>query len=140
MKVGVISCNNLESFIYDEISQGIDISFESYYNDLLDQNLTDEQIEEQTDFYENDSSTILIGDWKKNNGRYEIDKNGTNGFSATYRENIICVEWSKTIKLCSHTSPCYVMANGTGLCGDLSTKGSLKSYSLPIDFFKNDND
>jgi hypothetical protein len=137
-KVGVISCNQLKSFIYDEINQGIDITFEEFYDDLLDQGLSEEEIEKNTDRYEKDNSTILIGDWKKVNKKYEIDKNGPNGFSATYNDNIICVEYSKDVKKRGLTSPCYVMADGSGPCGDLSLPGDFDTFSLPGDFFGED--
>lgn len=42
------------------------------------------------------------------------------------------VEWSRHTTPCHHTSPCYVMADGSGPCGDLDTPGdSVVAFALP---------
>lgn len=136
-RVGVISANSekLSDWIYEEITQGIDIHFEQYINELQNEGKTEDEIEKLTEFWENDSSTILIGDWiKDTKGNYSPDK--SKDFAASYHEGIICVEWSKKTKPCHHTSPCYVMANGDGPCGDLETEGnSVIAYDLPEDLY-----
>jgi hypothetical protein len=163
-RVGVISANSelLESFIYDEIDKGINISYESYMkeqeqeiragfmtdeeaDDNDDRSLTyrleqivEERLEEFADMYESDNDTILFGDaWKKEeDGSYTIDR--TKEFAATYGRdhNEICVEWSKNTRKCHYTSPCYVMADGSGPCGNLDRDGDeILAYDLPSDFY-----
>lgn len=85
------------------------------------------------------SGPYLIGDWRKNaEGLYEIDHNGSAGYAAQFNSgsmgDIVTVEWSKTTKRCHHTSPCFVMSDGSGPCGDLDTVGdSVVAYCLPDD-------
>jgi hypothetical protein len=139
-RVGIISANALDSSIYDEIDQGIDLTFEEFCQELKDQGIEidSEQWWIELESYENDSRIVLFGDWIKNGvGQYEPDKSGLKGYAASYNSDsgIICVEWSKTFKQCHHTSPCYVMANGDGPCGDLETDGdAVIAFDLPKDY------
>lgn len=137
IKVGVCNANNLNSFVFDDINGGIDLTFENYIAELESQDKTEEEIRELTEQYDNDNRVVLFGDWIKVNGKYEPDK--TKDFAAVYdnESNIITVEWSKHIKLCAETSPCYVMSDGSGRCGDLDSEGTtVTAYSLPIEYFK----
>ena len=143
-RVGIVSANSLASWIYDEIDQGIDIYFEEFLEELAERGLDPDSMEWQreVDRYENDSRVMLFGDWRLNpeTERYEIDRNGSKGFAAMFNSDSgnISVEFSKTLKRCMHTSPCYVMADGSGPCGDLDTEGdSVLAYSLPAEFFDN---
>jgi hypothetical protein len=139
IKVGIINANSdkLCEFIHDEINQGTDIIYEEFLDDLEQQGISEEEIERQCDNYRNDHVVILFGDaWVKVNGRYEIDR--TKEFAATYNNdsNVIAVEWSKYTRNCAGTSPCYVMADGSGRCGDLDTDGETETaYDLPPDFY-----
>ena len=61
---------------------------------------------------------------------------GPNGYAATYSGGNFCVEWSKHTRKCNNTSPCYVMANGDGPCGDLDTKGDVVlAYDFPPEYY-----
>jgi|ERR1035437_10263758 hypothetical protein len=144
-RVGVISQNSVCSDLLDDIiREGINLSYESYLEDIRadcvregkTEEETEEAIEEASQCYESDSDMYLFGDWLKNeSGQYEIDRNGKEGYALTYGGmGNLCIEWSKTVKPCHHTSPCYVMADGSGPCGDLDTKGdSVLAYALPND-------
>jgi len=141
-RVGVISQNEIanQDLLFWELldyNNMIDLTFEEYVLDLKEEGLSDSEIEEKTENYESDYTTYLVGDgWKKVNGKYEIDK--TKELAATYSNNsgIICVEYSKYIKECGPTSPCYVMADGSGPCGDLASVGPFRAYSLPVEYFQ----
>ena len=140
-RVGVIAGNSelLSDYIYDDIDQGIDLTYEEYLLELEEQGKSEQEIEEEMDMACFDERIILFGDaWIKNNeGKYEIDK--TKGVAASYDSgsNIITVDWSKTTRKCHHTSPCYIMANGDGPCGNLDTKGdAVLAYDLPKDWYK----
>jgi hypothetical protein len=127
--------------VFDEIHQnGIDLSFEEARAELEEQGKTDDEIDEALQDFE--SHLFLFGPaWVKVNGKYSIDK--TKDFAASYNSEtgVICVEYSQTIKACHHTSPCYVMADGSGPCGDLNTKGdSVKAYALPDDYSRGSED
>ena len=66
-----------------------------------------------------------------------LDK--TKEFAAVYNSDSgnISVEFSQTTRSCHHTSPCYVMADGSGPCGNLDTPGnSVVAYDLPREFYK----
>lgn len=68
--------------------------------------------------------------------RAELDSSGKTGYALTYNTDSgnLCVEYSRTTKPCHHTSPCYVMADGSGPCGDLNTAGnSVIAFCLPDD-------
>ncbi len=128
--VGVLNLNECEDFIYDEIHNGVDLTYEEFVEDLNTQGLSDEEFEDALEDYESDSdNTVLFGDWNKIRGKYSVNKQGTNGFSATYQGGTICVEYSKTTKKCGPTSPCFRMVNG-GACGDLNTPRRFSSILL----------
>lgn len=148
-RTGVVSINSLYPYLVDDcISSGINVSYESFLNDLYNQHGDNEDaIANDCDMYDSDydrdGDTYLLGDWKQVNGKYEIDYNGPNGYAMTidFSTNVACVEYSKYTTLCHHTSPCYVMSNGDGPCGDLDTPGdSVLAYTLPEDCFNKDND
>ncbi len=141
-RVGIISANSekLNQDIINELpyeSGAVNLSEEEYRAEL--EALSDQEIEVEMERYESDGDTYLIGDWKKNSdGKYEIDRAGKEGYAATFSfySNNISVEWSKTTRRCHHTSPCYVMAGGSGPCGDLDTDGdTVLAYDLPKEFY-----
>lgn len=139
IKTGVTQANKLNWTIFDEIDRGIDITLEGFINDLKAQGKSGDEIQRELDHTDFDSRVVLFGDWTKKNGKYEPDK--SKDFAAVYNSdtNIICVEWSKTLKTCRETSPCYVMSDGSGRCGDLDSEGdSVTAYSLPEEYFKQD--
>jgi hypothetical protein len=143
-RVGVVSIHSLADFVFDEIDRGIDLGWEEFNNDLEDQieagEITEDEAEQKRDSYQSCDNTHLFGDWKQDKkGLYVIDRDGPDGFSATYNSGSgnVCIEYSKTTKKCNQTSPCYVMADGSGPCGDLDTPGdSVLAYSLPKEYFK----
>jgi hypothetical protein len=138
-RVGVISINACDDFIHDDIDQGINLSYEEFLLELEERGIEEDSAEwgEECDNFACENETTLVGDWKKVDGKYVPDQNGENGFAATYHDGIITVEWSKTTKKCHHTSPCYMMADGSGPCGDLETEGdSVIAFSLPDDLIR----
>lgn len=146
-RVGVISQRSVCSDLLDDIIRdGVNLSYENYMDDtrqLLEgktESEIEEALEEASQNYESQEDTYLYGDWIKTESGYEIDKNGKHGFALTYGGmGNVCVEYSKTVKRCHHTSPCYVMADGSGPCGDLDTVGdSVLAYALPDDCLHKD--
>lgn len=141
-RVGVIGANECNEFIHDDIDQGKDITYDEFLQNLEDEGKTLEEIEEESDFFESGDSTILFGPaWFQNDkGKYEIDK--TKEYAATFSQstNIICIEFSKHTARCNNTSPCYVMADGSGPCGDLNSKGDILAYTLPSELLKNESE
>lgn len=166
-RVGVTSKASPE-FIDDCITQGIDLGYEDALQDAMARlrqespNTVDSasyedalEVEAQRELECFDSSgPYLYGDWKKidlssiagKQGQgYEIDRNGSHGFACSYSNgsfgNCVSVEWSRTTKACHHTSPCFVMADGSGPCGDLDTAGdSVVAYCLPDDCMQSAED
>ena len=134
-RCGIIGANSEllnTDYLYDliDINNMIDLSYESSIKEL-----TDEQIEELMDCFES-GPNYLIGSWVKVDGKYQVDYNGE--FSGTYNSdsNTVCIEYSKTTRETHHTSPCYIMADGSGQCGDLETSGdSVISYDLPKEYY-----
>jgi hypothetical protein len=122
------------------MTNGIDLTYESYLEELSD--LSEEDREREIDMAEFDSRTFLLGAWVKDDkGMYVIDKTGKSGsFALTYNtdSNNVAVEWSQLTKPCNNTSPCYVMSDGSGPCGDLDSEGdAVIAYTLPDDMFRN---
>lgn len=147
IRAGVINLYSLEDWFTDEYlynDKTIDLGYEEYLLELQREGKTEEEIEEALEYYESDNCYLLIGDWKKDkDGKYLVDKNGKNGWSATYSNSngaIVCIEYSKKCTPCHHTSPCYVMADGRGPCGDLDTKGdSVIAYCFPEDYYRKED-
>jgi len=143
-KVGVISAHSelldqdyVQDLLCDE--HNIDLDYEDFIQELEEEGKTEEEINEVSWEYTSDESTYLIGDgWILKDGKYEIDK--TKEFAATFssHSNNICVEYSKYTRMVHHTSPCYMMADGSGPCGDLDTEGdSVLAYDLPKEYYSN---
>lgn len=149
-RVGVIGQNSICSDFLDTIvAEGIDLGYELFRADIevelnSDQSLSEDgredKLNEALEFYQGDCSTYLYGDWRRDlNGKYSIDKAGRHGYALTYNTDSgnLCVEYSKTTKLCHNTSPCYVMADGSGPCADLDSIGdTVIGYALPDDCLK----
>ena len=124
-------------------SDSIDLSYEEFISELQEQGKTEDEIEAELDCFECDSRTFLVGNaWFKGaDGKYEIDK--TKEYAATYSGDSgnISIEWSKYTRKCNNTSPCYVMADGSGPCGDLDTPGdAVIAYDLPPEFYNERNE
>jgi len=142
---GIISLNELyESFLDEHVYQNancIDLQYEEYLKNLEAQGLSEEEINEELENYEEEGCDYLFGDWVQNkDGNYEINYNGNYGFALSYSNNSlgsnVTVDWSKWSAKCHHTSPCYRMIDGRP-CGDLETEGdSVEAYCLPADFYK----
>ena len=145
--VGIVSEHTVD--IDDMIpNDAIDLTYESWLADRRaelesegkNEDDIDQILENEGYEYESDSTTYLIGDWIKVDGNYDIDKNGSYGFAATFNTdtNNISVEFSQTILTCHYTSPCYRMTDGRP-CGDLDSHGSLHSmqaYSMPLEYWR----
>jgi hypothetical protein len=140
MKPRVGITTNLDPEFMDEIIQnGINVSYENFLKEIPHEEDSDEY-QEACDMYQNDEDLYLFGDWKKTKDGYEIDKNGKEGFAMTFQSggfgNLGCIEYSKVTKLCNKTSPCFVMADGSGPCGDLDTPGNdVTAYTLADECF-----
>jgi len=149
-RVGITSRAS-HDLIDEAITQGIDLGYESALAEFLEFHklagveATEEKQQEWIDDFQSEGP-YLIGDWIKNaEGLYEIDRNGAQGFSASFSSgsfgDIVTVEWSKAVKRCQHTSPCFVMADGSGPCGDLDTPGdSVLAFALPDDCMQTEED
>ena len=139
-RVGVINVNNeklCQDAVNDFFYEGIDVSYENAVNELEKEGLSDEEIERELEFWDSGESLLLVGDaWEKDaDGRYCVSNKGT--FAASLHHGMICVEGSRTTRRCHHTSPCFVMADGSGPCGDLGTDGdAVIAYDLPSSFYK----
>jgi len=147
-RVGVISESSLSFDLFEEcLNHGIDLTFESFRDDTLknlriqnpdlDDDGIDELFQSESDMAEFDSRSFLLGAWVLGSDGPEIDKSGASGtYALTYDTGtgMVCVEWSTNTTYCHHTSPCYIMADGSGPCGDLDTKGNaVIAYTLPVD-------
>ena len=152
-RTGIVSAYSLYSELFEDcVNRGIDLSFESYHeeriaelkdeNPELDDSYIDELFERESDCLEFDSRVFLLGAWVKVDGKYKIDRSGKHGdYALTYNtENgIVCVDWSLETTPCNNTSPCYVMSDGSGPCGDLDIEGdAVIAYTLPADMFSKD--
>lgn len=152
---GVINANSLyDDFFQDCLNSGIDLTYESLRDETLGQireenpELDDSElndlVNESMEMVEFDFHVFLLGAWVKNtNGQYEIDKSGKSGkYALEYNTEtgIVCVEWAQMTKWCSNTSQCYVMADGSGPCGDLDSSGTkVIAYTLPDEMLRSDN-
>ena len=150
-RIGIINASSLyDDLFQDCLNDGIDLSWESFVEETTEQVKADNPglneteldalIELATQDSEFDSHSFLLGAWVKDtNGQYSIDKSGNNGnYALSYNTEtgIVCVEWSTLTKPCNNTSPCYVMADGSGPCGDLDSPGdAVIAYTLPGDMF-----
>ena len=155
-RIGIVSANSLNSDFFDDcFHNGIDLSWESYVEETverlkdenpgMDEVELDQLLDRETQDAEFDSHTYLLGAWVKNSkGQYEIDRTGKRGqFALSYNtdSNIVSVEWSVITKACGNTSPCFVMADGSGPCADLNSKGTeVIGYTLPSDMFRSNNE
>lgn len=151
-RVGVVSLNSLSEWIHDTIYDGIDLTIEEYEGETrkqitaenpgMDDDEIDELVSESLSMAGFDSRVILFGSWKKDSdGRYTPDTSGE--YSAEYNsdDNLVTVEWSRHTVACHHTSPCFVMADGSGPCGDLDKPGdSVIAYTLPPEFFRREGE
>ncbi len=144
-RVGVLCGHSLSDGAWCDIDgDSIDLTWEEFIEDLKAEGVEEDSKEWQQiiDRAEFDSRVVLFGSWKKNaKGQYVPDESGE--YAAVYSSdsNVVTVEWSKTVVRCHHTSPCYVMANGNGPCGDLDTPGdSVLAYSLPADMIRKGDD
>jgi hypothetical protein len=145
MYVGITQRNKCPDWVLDMIDGGIDLLWESAVAEVTaemqakypdaDESEIDEMAERELEYFETDSQHILIGDWKQIDGQYVPDTDGKHGFAAEYTDfcgGTLSIVWSRTTKQCHHTSPCFVMSDGSGPCGDLDTSGNSRTaYCLP---------
>jgi hypothetical protein len=154
-RTGIVSSNSLYGELFDDcINRGIDLTWETFREErMAELTLENPELDETEiqDLFENDSGmeldshVFLLGAWVKNSqGMYEIDKTGASGsFALEYNTETgnVCVEWSIEIIKCGNTSPCYVMSDGSGPCGNLDSTGdAVTAYTLPDDMFRNEKD
>ncbi len=155
-RVGVINASSLyDDLFQDCLNDGIDLSWLSFETDTierlksefpdLDDSDISELFEKESQHVEFDSHSFLLGAWVKDSeGDYCIDITGANGnYALVYNteSGSVSVEWSTETVWCNNTSPCYVMADGSGPCGDLDSPGNaVIAYTLPRDMFRDDNE
>jgi hypothetical protein len=134
-------------WIYEDMQNGINISYEQWSYEkrkeieleienleavgyemedkvkVLKKQLDDEDWGEE---HECDNEHYLIGDWiKGEDGKYDIDMNGKDGYAASTGDVDICVMWSRWTRMCEATSPC---APGAGYLPNI---GDYKTFDLP---------
>lgn len=101
----------------------------------------EENLEENEMYYEDESFPVLLGDWiKGEDGLWDFDKSGENGFSAIGHSDEfgmwVSVNWSKWTLMCNKTSPCFRDEVFGNPLGDLDSNGSYaEAYCLPPDYF-----
>src|ERR1041385_4156102 len=158
-RVGVVNANSLyDDLFQDCLNNGIDLTYEDTRMEMerevkaefteaslesgeeFDDSVIESVIDRRLEHLGMDNHYFLLGAWVKNDqGEYEIDKSGKSGdYALTYNteSGIVCIEWSQYTTQCNNTSPCYVMADGSGPCGDLDTPGdAVTAYTLPKDMF-----
>jgi hypothetical protein len=142
-RVGIINASSLyDDLFQDCLNEGIDLVWEEYREELLARGLEEDTPEwyKETDNCSLETHNFLLGAWiKDTNGQYSIDKSGKSGdYALSYNTEtgIVCVEWSLYTMPCNNTSPCYVLSNGDGPCGDLDSPGdAVIAYTLPGDMF-----
>ena len=119
---GVISNNSVE-FLNDELYSGIDLDYENWLKENVN--------EEDLDYYESGpDTTYLLGDWLKDEeDKYYPDPAGE--YAAICGEIYTQVVFSKYTKKCALCSPCYPGQ------GDLDSEGEFLAYTLPADLIGN---
>lgn len=153
-RVGIVSASSLYGDLFQDcLNDGIDLDWIEIYEDTekrlksenpdIDECDLSDLVSDELQDFDRDSYRFLLGAWiKDSSGQYVIDKSGASGnYALEYNTNsgIVCVEWSLFSKRCNNTSPCYVMADGSGPCGDLDTEGNaVLAYTLPQDMFRID--
>lgn len=122
---GVIHMNDCNDEIYDFIQH--DVAWNATYNEYLTSCPEDTPIEEWIEYYEPEGEDLLVGSWRQDKtGQWLVNHNGNSGYAAVVNDDgYIQVIWSKHFKQCRPCSPCYPNQ------GDLTTEGSLWTYSLP---------
>ena len=124
---GVYSNNQIE-FLMDELYDGINLTFEEWFEDhiITCENCQNDEYCDELEFYESYNDTYLIGSWIKNKyNLYEPDKSGE--YSAIVGEIYTQVIWSKYFGRGALCSPCY-----PGQV-DVDTPGDFIYYALPPD-------
>ena len=151
-RVGVLSIHSVNYDFQDELDQGIDLDYleavEEFRAEVKEENPDateneiDALVERKFDCWESSGATVLFGSWKKNaEGKYEIDTKGEYAGTYSRESGNLCVEWSQHTKKCGCTSPCYVMADGSGPCGDLDSEGDdVVAFTLPEDCLSHKGD
>jgi hypothetical protein len=150
-RVGVVNASSLYGDLFQDcLNDGIDLSWESLIKETtdrlalnflgLDEFELSDMVDSELQDYDLDSHVFLLGAWVKDyHGGYMIDESGKNGsYALEYNTEtgIVCVNWSLKTTKCNNTSPCYVMADGSGPCADLDSKGdTVIGYTLPSDMF-----
>ena len=143
-RCGIISAYSLHSSVFDDIHEGIDLGWEDFVEDLRARGIEEDSQAwyKETDSFESNGQ-ILFGDaWfkietGKDAGKYDIDKSKNLAASYSRDSGNVCVEFSKHTKLTANTSPCYVMADGSGPCGDLDSPGdAVLAFTLPFEYFE----
>jgi len=113
---GVFNNSSIE-FLGDELYDAVDLDFEEHCEECKN--------EDHDDCYQSDSSTMLIGFKKGDDGLYDPDPEAE--YSAIIREIYAQVVNSKWIIECGLCSPCYPGQ------GNPDSPGKFLAYSFPPD-------
>ena len=121
---GVISNNLIVQFISDEISNGINLTYEEY----LKSEDYDPDNEEDDYMCSFGDDTYLIGNWiKDSDGLWDYDPDGE--YAAIVRESTTQVVYSKYTKRAGLCSPCYPGQ------ADNESDGEFLAYDLPSEAY-----
>jgi hypothetical protein len=129
---GVIGNNEIVQFISDETcGDAIDLGWEDAIAEFQAEHGREPDDDERDAMAMSDvSGPHLIGDWKKDDdGIWEPDKKGSQGFSALVRETVTQVLWSETTTKANHCSPCYPGQ------ADIGSDGEFLAFTLPAESF-----
>ena len=102
---GVMGFNSCPDWLFDDISQGVNLDELETIKVWRDENPDSDEDEEF--YYEADSSdTILIGDWSiDSDGLWRPDQTGQSQYSAISREFVVQIVWSINVK--RFRTPCF---------------------------------
>lgn len=142
-RVGVVSANSLDGDFLDSFwTEGVDLGYLEALSFVRNElkagspDATEEElnakVEDEMEDHESNGPFVL-GYRLNTDGLYEPDPDAP--FSASYSPDsgVVTVEASKETTRCGHTSPCYVMSDGRGPCGDLDSDGdTVVAYTLPF--------
>lgn len=129
---GVIQANNVNpETVSDELMDGIDLSYEEY--------IAENGEDAAEDYMDNGDNTYLCGFYKKEEGpdagKYVLDPDAEVSAIFSTNRNVIQVVRSKWIvRDARWCSPCY-----PGQADLDSTDGGVVAYTLPKDWFDDEN-
>lgn len=136
---GVIGGNKINhDFFGDDFNNAINLDYENYISEHIkfcdNEDCISEDHEIESENYISNNDTYLIG-YKLDTDTKLYIPDDTKDYSGIYdsNTNVLQVTLSKCVKLSGPCSPCYPMQ------GDLESSGKDYCYSLPFDYYDDDN-